>query len=711
MGPGAFLVSTRMATETLTGEEGAGVVFGLQNGKDYGLAWIQRDRVRLLRCSQGGWTELASATLSPADESGQREWSLLWQPHRVLVASSGRSRLLWRGETTGQGRVGTATSAHAPPPRRVSARPALLPQLADNFQATQGRLAAWKPTAGDWRVDAVQDPWLKLDQHPPKSSRYRGSGGKPAITLTGDATWADYVADVAVQFVQPSTAGIVYAYRDAKNYGYLVIRPVGERGEALLGAIVDGADRIVARRAVPVRVGPWYRLRVENTAGRVRGYVGHVEVGHAGPVGPVLGKAGLVVTSGGDALFDDLTIEPATPEALLRPKLRRAVFLRAGFEKLAIPGELKNQVRKVLGDLMKPEGPAKWSITNRSGDAKLRLAAGGQGRSALWFHRPVRGDASVELEVLPVLPATPGTALLGLIIAADEAGVGYELSLQPERIQLLRAGKVLQEKRVPLAKEVTRIRLSREGRQVLAQVGGLTLQATDKQPLEGGRTGFWAAGPVEIDNLEIGNALGACNAFRNVETDWQPGAGKWVEHSGMACIAWRYWIGAHAEPEEALIWNALVWPEHTTASVWVSEATDGDENKHHRHHPYHDLQFVMSGNDSAPYLGYRFLIATGPYKDQTLLYRHGKVVAESREFKIAKGRHANTPRTVRITARRDGARIALWVGDSLLMEYEDPEPLGPGQIAIGCVGCRANFKDFTAFVDKPWLSKGLPAKW
>jgi len=145
--------------------------------------------------------------------------------------------------------------------------------------------------------------------------------------------------------------------------------------------------------------------------------------------------------------------------------------------------------------------------------------------------------------------------------------------------------------------------------------------------------------------------------------------------------------------------------------VWVSEHTRGEESGHHEHHPFHDIQFVMSGNGRDADHGYRFVIAGGPTKDVTRLYRNGRVMAETREFGITMGGHCNAPRTFHITVRRQGSRLHLKVDDRPLLTFTDPKPLGPGRIGFGAEGCQADFKDFTAFVDKPWLSKGLPAAW
>jgi hypothetical protein len=705
---GKPFVVTMLAPESgLPSPGGAGLVFGVTSPKDLCAAWISPGCARLMRLAAGAWQQVASAPLPPDLTAGRREWRLYWWPGEVAVACDGVSVLAWRGDLPSVGRAGAAASSESWVPAQVSARPLPMPVFTDRFQWARDAPNPWKAVSGQWRIDAIQDPLLRRDRHLPKSSRYRGVQGCPSVALTGEDSWGRLVAGASVQLARPESAGLVFGWRDDRNYGYMTVRRDEAGGEARLGAFVNGEDRLLARKPLAVGIGHWLRPRVEVGADEVRGYVGRVEVGSGRPTGPVFGRVGMIVAESGDAIFDDFEVEPLTAQAQAATQQRQAVLFQTGFGQVQVTGGPRIQAEALLGDILRPSAGT-WAVASSDGDP--RLAATGVGRNALWFHRPVPGDASFEARVRLPRASGAGAATAGLVIAADKDGVGYALALTPGRARLLRGDVELAAQEAGDLTAWTPVRLERRGRDLLAQAGRIELRASDVQPLDGERLGLWAVAGSEFDDLAVANNVAAAYRFENSEPDWRPSAGRWLEHSGMTCIAWGYWIGAYAEPD-ALLWNAFVWPDHVTASVWVSEASDGEESGHHLHYPYHDVQVVLAGNGRDADHGYRFVIAGGPDRNLTRLYRNGQAVAETRQFSIVMGGHCNHPRMFQVTAQRRCGEIELRIDGQVLLSYTDPKPLGPGQIGIGSVGCRADFRDFLAYVDRPWLCAGLPAAW
>jgi len=597
------------------------------------------------------------------------------------------------------GRAGAARSDGAPDLAGLSVRPLAPPAFEDDFQRGAEGLAEWSAVSGIWRPDSVQDAWLRVDGHPPKAARLFGAGS-PGLLVTGLPLWAESATQVAVKFEQPGEAGIVFGYRSPQDYSYLVVK-AGDEGFARLGCVVAGQDRVISGAAMPVPLGAWLGLRVENNLLSISAFVGHTPLMRPDVFAPfpAVGKAGLIV-SGPGAVFDDFRVSPLSPAAGGEPLLRRAELFHTSFAAEQTADKGKGRMLRLVGGALKPGPGLSAAVARGAGESMLRLS----GKGVMWLHQASPGDADFRVRLRPAPPATTR-----LIIAASEAG-GYELVISKDKVGLWRQGKELSFKPAAGLIWPAEARLWRQGRTVRGCAGAVELKAEDAEPLEGGRVGVAVEGETELLEMTLANNLASASRFDDVETDWRPSAGQWVEHGGMTCMAWSYWISARAEPV-ALLWNAFAWPADFTASVWAGEATLGEETRTHKHFPYHSVQFIVAGNGRDLDKGYRFSIAEGPGKDLTRLYRNGVVMAETRAFRIVMGGHCNNPRGFQITVQRQGARLTLLMDGRTLIDFTDPQPLGPGQIGIGCLGCRADFKDFFATVDKPWLWPELPEAW
>jgi len=687
------------AAATWAASQAAGLVFAYRGEEDYWLAWMDREITGFFQRQNGRWRQACVAPACAGDADAPGQWTVIATPGGAALLRNGYIRLRMGGPLDVSGRAGAARSAEAPEPAALAVRPLAPAASDDDFQRGAEGLAEWTAVSGGWRTDAVQDAWLRVDGHPPKAARIFGAGS-PALLVTGSTSWNHSVTQVALKMEQPGEAGVVFGYRSPQDYGYLLVK-TGAKGEARLGGVMAGRDLVLVRCELPAPLGVWLNLRVESALEGVRAFVGHAELPVSGAAypAPVMGQAGLMA-SGPGAVFDDFRVSPLSRESAGEPLRRRAVLFQTAFAAEQTAGERKGRILPLVGGTLKTEPGLSAATAREGGDSLLRLS----GKGALWFHRPVPGDADLSALLKP----GPG-ATARLIIAATDAG-GYELALDKDKVALLRLGKEMSAAPAAGLSWPAEARLWREGRTVRASAGAIALQADDPFPLEGRRLGVAVSGQADLFHLTVANNLASASRFDNVETDWRPGAGQWVEHGGMTCMAWSYWISALADPK-ALLWNAFVWPEDFTADAWAGEATLGEETRTHQHFPYHSIQFIVAGDGRDPDKGYRFSIAEGPGKDLTRLYRNGIVMAETRAFRVIMGGHCNRPRDFQMTVQRQGAVIALLIDGRPLIEFTDPQPLGPGQIAIGCQGCRADFKDFLATVDKPWISPSLPEAW
>ena len=382
----------------------------------------------------------------------------------------------------------------------------------------------------------------------------------------------------------------------------------------------------------------------------------------------------------------------------------RAVVCESDGSNMRVPGVQDGYTLAVVGDLWRPVG--KWARVAASGDPRIRLTPGG-GESGLWYLDPCPGDVFVSARLIS---AEAGGALrLRICGRPGDSASGYSLRVArsegdgPATLQIMRGAEALAEAAAP-APPGARITLAREGARVLAEIDGeIVLSAADPEPLESGHAAVCAEGAAAVvDDLQVGQLTGRVYRFERPEPDWRPSLGEWLEHSGMACIPFDHWISALGKPV-ALSWNRhTLWPDFEMRCQ-ISEYTLGYESGAHQHFPYHDVDLVLCGRQPERDSGYRFVI--GAEGGQLVrLFRRGVLVTQSNDarFQISMGAHCNTPRAMDICVRRVGGKITLLLQRELALEYEDPEPLPPGQVALGCEGCSVNFSDFVMAAERTW---------
>lgn len=337
-----------------------------------------------------------------------------------------------------------------------------------------------------------------------------------------------------------------------------------------------------------------------------------------------------------------------------------------------------------------------WGLEGRhatAAGANPPLVPVGYGRPAeLWYAHECPGDA--------VLRATqcklPDNSGVGLILAAQQgsAASGYTAELttsDPPMLRIFRQSQVVAEKPVARADSYD-LALWRDGQAVLARCGDTAVAYEDPAPLTGAYCLAYARGNPTIGELALGHRRGYAYPFKRVETDWQPEQGEWLTHSGMACIAWNYWLTGRGNPR-AFAYHIRPQPVDLHVDFSVSEYTEGYEDGEHRHFPYHDVSLITCAQSKDPDSGYRFLV--GKDGSVTQLLRLGQVVAQTADsrFRIAAQGGGNRLRAVHIVADQQHGVLRLMINGASALQYRDPQPLPGGLIGIGVEGCTANFRD------------------
>ena len=526
----------------------------------------------------------------------------------------------------------------------------------------------WKPTRGAWDV---------------ADGRLHGTSPEHARCLRVGAGWAR--TSVAANVTPRSGAAGVYLNWTSGS-GYTLT--VGDE-QYTIARFVKGKKTILARGrlAETARV----RLHLSYADGRLCGRAGSIEDTVYDFDAP-RGECGLLVA--GKAEFDGFEArEPQPPGAQISSVTGAPEY---------VPGEREGLNAPVLGYVWRPQG-GRWSARSipDSGPG-LGPDPAGEEPAALWYSGPCLGEAVMAAENCTMAPGSTGRlpATLGLAVACEDTDIrsGYALEASgdsPVKLRLLRRGETVAETEIG-ALTGDDLSLWRDGDYIVGTAGDAGLAYKDEQPLAGGRCCVYARGNgVVVGKISLGNRHARHYSFNKVETDWQPEEGEWLTHSGMACMAWDYWLTGKGTPR-AMTYNVYPQSDNLQVDFWVSEYTEGYANGEHRHFPYYNISLVTCAKTRSLDSGYRFLIG-GEGGGVTQILRLGEVVAETRDRRfgiIRIGGHCASPRVVHVSVTQLDGEISLRLNGVEALTFTDPEPLGPGYVGIGTAECAANFRDF-----------------
>ncbi|MBI2302647.1 MAG: hypothetical protein HYU66_27390 [Armatimonadetes bacterium] len=353
-----------------------------------------------------------------------------------------------------------------------------------------------------------------------------------------------------------------------------------------------------------------------------------------------------------------------------------------------LPGKQKDEVWRLLGDVFHADAPG-WSQPLAAKDEAPRLVGRpANGPIGLWYRDEVPGDAGLSVQLAALAPA----ARLALVINPAN---GYRLELTRASCRLMRGEQVVGEAK--LAEAPYAARLQRDGRWVAAEVDGHRLAWHDPDPPPAGKVGLrLEGGKAEVEHLAVTAENAFASTFGVVDTAWREDGG-WLWNTGMACIAWSYWITGDGRQAPSMLWRREPLRGDATARVYVSEFTEGYDRggETHQHYAYHDVSLVLAGDGKDFDSGYRFVVGADGGRCARLL-RRGKVVAENPRFTIVLGGHCNEPRSIYVEAARVGGKLTLRLNGAEAIAFDDPEPLtAEGYVAIGTERCRANFSDLS----------------
>jgi len=546
----------------------------------------------------------------------------------------------------------------------VSVRP--LGRIVDAFdrpKGLKGLAECWEPQGGRWTR---------------AKGRLKGTGRMARCERVG-VSWGSTA--VSAEVLSRKGDGGVFLNWDGDSGYALTVGKTEYRLKKIIGGeeTVLRSGPVAARGPVPVELS-WIAGRLQFSVGGEQSATYDFDAPR--------GTCGLLVDGAAD--FTRFAASQTQP--------RHPVISTVTGGRAYVPGAREGSRRHVLGYVWRP-AHGRWmphrALTDTNGtEPWIAVKARGDKTPELWYFQQCPGDAVMSASACSI----PADAVARLMIACEpgDAASGYALELaggESPQLKLLRKGETVAERQVA-ARELYDLDLWRDGDTVVASVGDEGVWYEDSEPLTGGSCGAQGVGPVAFSRLTLAHRKALTYAFRDVETDWQPGEGSWTVHTGMACIAWDYWLTGRGSPV-AMTYNIHPQPADLQVDFSVSEYTQGYSDGRHVHFPYHDISLVTCASERSRDSGYRFVIGADGGQTTRLL-RLGKVVAEThdRRFSIRMGGHCNSPRSIHVVVSQRGGEITLRLNDVEALSFTDPEPLGAGLVGLGVEGCTANFRDF-----------------
>ena len=381
------------------------------------------------------------------------------------------------------------------------------------------------------------------------------------------------------------------------------------------------------------------------------------------------------VAAGGLLTEVEVWSEPDAPDALIH---------RADFTPLREDWVGRDESERTIPDIWRPE-QGRWRIRD---DSLIGQADDQPAR--LWYRDALPADTGLAANIEELSPGASFTLVAG-------GGAGLRLEVSAQQALLTRDG--VEKARLALSAAPTSVRLYRDGAWVVGDVDDQHLVWRDPQPTAAGQLFLRLSprGRVVLSGAEVLGRNGFASSFGEVDTQWRED-GDWQWTSGMACIAWSYWLTGDGRDKPSWLWRRTPLGHDVTVAFQVGEHTDGYDqgNETHQHFPYHDVSLMLDGNGKDPDSGYRFVIGENHGRG-VRLYRAGRPVAFDDGLRITMGDHCNDPRAIRVLATRSGSRVTITCNGRQTIAWDAPQPLvGGGIVGLGVKYCRANFHDLVA---------------
>ncbi len=593
---------------------------------------------QLVEVVDGRRTVLASAAGPPVPGHWYR-LGLAARSGALEASIDGQTVLRGGPSQFGQGRVGLYASG---------AETALF----DDFRVYPSTGVTEDFAQGMERWQVLQGHWVTRDG---QLKTYAPAGA--TRILFGSPSWTDYVlhADLAAQ--ASAGVGIIFCYQSPEDY-YLF----------RWGSTADGAYRF--RRQV-VRVVGGHEEVIAQTLGSYR-------PGHKYHMALTYEDGWIEVQADGEQLIEcaDATFTHG-----------RAGFFAEGTKgawfsdfRLASTGR-RHDIPCVTEQFTQEATMAGWASPAGSWEPD---------GSAMWYKATFFAPAWVRVD-LPEVGRHGGRVRLVLAPDASDAQGGYYVvaEMSPgsreitaalwRRAEKMSAGTYTAPEDTPFPT----LLLEQRGRCVLATVNGECVAAVlDERPLQCRRAGIELEGlPVRLERAYASSDNVLDYTFSGPPTDWYAGSGDWSIIDRWPCERGWAWFGA-AKSQMPVVWSRRAFQGDLVFEYYGAILMDLPRSPGYSHAT--DLNCTICGDGTRVDSGYSFIHAGWGNTASGLINRK-QLVEKNDRFRFRDPRSDNLSfhrHWFYVRIEKEGNRIRQYIDDTLIAEFEDPDPLPGGRIGL-----------------------------
>mgnify|MGYP005836217123 CR=1 FL=1 len=318
------------------------------------------------------------------------------------------------------------------------------------------------------------------------------------------------------------------------------------------------------------------------------------------------------------------------------------------------------------------------------------------GRSGAWTPDPAQLNCFWHLGFFPgevtadvgIHPAEVGETVTQLHLGRRQGpDSGYTLRARRQwssdavELQLSLAGKPVAKASARVAAgEAYALSFQRSGRDILASVNhrpALLHHDTQYRPWldtlgldNGGQL-------IYPEDVAVSSPWVHDYTFETAPSDWAVESGTWRVSSRWSCNPGWSWFAGVNQSGPALVSTRQSYVGDIDVVTYVAAKMLPSGGGYSE--VLTDVHFGCCASSFGSDSGYRFVVG-GKGNTWTGLLRNGQEVATC-DYKIPQtGIHNDW---TRLTIRKRGAKVALWVWDTPLLEWEDPEPLTGGLVSVG----------------------------
>jgi len=509
----------------------------------------------------------------------------------------------------------------------------------------------WQDLEGRWETRTVPAGRTPLTYRTPVE-------GREALTVAGPDHWQNYVVGVDVKPAAQGRAGLAFGVRGRQHYHLLQVEPRSPPEPSRVQLLRRRGDQVTLLQETPwpVAVERWQRLKVRTWHGHLQAYLDDQPVADVFDPDPAVGAIGCYAAGAGEPKFDNVFLwfpRPADPSA------------------------------PVAEPFAREDSMAAWATPQ------------GQWRpqSGAWWHRGTfLSDAALSAR-FPNLAGADGTATLLLHGRDDLLSSGYALTLQVDTqgqqvaFYLLREGQIVASTTKSTAEipPDSVLHLYREGSFLGSTLNDSPLlHFHDAAPLSGRQVACQAQGiDLPLANVKAWCATLLDDTFTQAPTEWWAARGHWEIVARWPCDARWSWLGG-LDSETPILWSKRSYLGDVTVEAWVALYMDNPADMEVGYKHPSDLNLTICGDGRDLGSGYSGLFA-GWNNTRTALLRKAEVKVATDQLRMVNPSRRNLDfqrHWYYLRVEKEGRRIRYSVDGNPPLEWEDPEPLPGGQIAL-----------------------------